>query len=295
MKIGLYSPFMAENIGGGERYLLTVAECMLIEGHQVDLIIQRGLIKSEADKKRLKSKYSEAFKLKLDKLKVIEGPFGIKRSFREIWQFTKKYHVFYYMTDGSFFVSGAKRNLVHFMIPFKEPRGGLFNRLKLCFWPTKTANAFFTKKQMEKNWGINIDYVHWGAVSKADFKPLSKKKIILNVGRFFTGTGNRHCKRQDLLVEVFKTMCDQGLTDWKLILNGPIDKGRDNEMYAVKVSRLAKGYPITIRHEGKFESLQKDYGQASIYWHATGYGLDEDEKPEAMEHLGMSTVEAMAA
>ena len=41
--------------------------------------------------------------------------------------------------------------------------------------------------------------------------------------------------------------------------------------------------------------MQQDYGQAKIYWHATGYGLDETTNPQAMEHLGISTVEAMAA
>ncbi|MDZ4228839.1 MAG: glycosyltransferase, partial [Patescibacteria group bacterium] len=41
--------------------------------------------------------------------------------------------------------------------------------------------------------------------------------------------------------------------------------------------------------------LQTAYGQAKIYWHATGYGRDEQTNPQAMEHFGISTIEAMAA
>ena len=286
---------MAENIGGGERYFLTVAECLLNEGHQVDLILQTDFHRDSLGREKLKQKYVKAFNLNLAKLKIINGPFGRANSWWKRFQFTRAYDVFYYMTDGSFFIPGARCNVVHFMIPFKTPKGGWLNQLKLNFWPIKTANSFFSKKILEKNWGIKIDYVHWGAVNKQDFKPLAKKEIILNVGRFFSNSGGKHCKRQDILVEVFKIMCDRGLKGWQLILNGPIDKGEDNLSYARMVAQIAKGYPITIRHEGEFDKVQQNYGQASIYWHATGYGLDENEFPEAMEHLGMSTIEAMAA
>ncbi len=295
MKIGLFSPFIAENIGGGERYFLTVAECMLNDGHEVDLILQSDFHQDSLSRDDLKQKYIKAFNLNLKDLKIINGPFGRGSSLWQRFKFSREYDVFYYMTDGSFFVPGAKRNVAHFMIPFKKPRGNLFNQLKLKFWPVKTANSYFTKGIIEKNWGIRINYVHWGAVNRDDFKPGEKGKIILNVGRFFSASGGKHCKRQDILVSAFRQMCDQGLKDWQLVLNGPIDKGEDNVAYAQKVANMVRGYPITIRHEGNFKTLQNDYAKASIYWHATGYDLDENEYPEAMEHLGMSTVEAMAA
>ena len=126
------------------------------------------------------------------------------------------------------------------------------------------------------------------------FTPLPKKNIILNVGRFFSPSVNKHCKRQDLLVTVFKTMCDQGLKNWQLIFNGSVDNGRDNLNYFNQVKKSAAGYPIIFHQNSRFKILQQDYGQAKIYWHATGYGLDETTNPQAMEHLGISTVEAMA-
>ena len=286
MKIGLYSPFLADNIGGGERYLLAVAECLLPK-HQVDLILPKptpGLLE----------KFSRSFNLKLAGLNFVTGPFNPQSSGLDRAKFTRQYDIFYYMTNGSFFVSQAKLNVVHFMIPFNK-LPNLWQRLKLKAWPIKVANSFFTKNSLEKNWKIKIDYVHWGAVDQHDFKPMAKQNIILNVGRFFSPSNNKHCKRQDFLVKTFKILCDQGLTGWRLILNGSINHGQDNLRYAKKVARLAKGYPITIRHQGNFIKLQQDYGHSKIYWHAAGYEVDETINPQAVEHLGLSTIEAMSA
>ena len=175
MKIGLYSPFLADNIGGGERYLLTVAECLLPQ-HQVDLIVPQRTL-------GLKEKFSRNFNLKLAGLNFVTGPFNPQSSGLDRAKFTRQYDIFYYMTNGSFFVSQAKLNVVHFMIPFNK-LPNLWQRLKLKAWPIKVANSFFTKNSLEKNWKIKIDYVHWGAVDQYDFKPMAKQNIILNVGRF---------------------------------------------------------------------------------------------------------------
>jgi len=291
MKIGLYSPFLAENIGGGERYLLTVAECLLSE-YRVDLIVQPHYTKKKIAK--LKKHLISAFNLKLNKLNIITGPFSPNYSSQDRKEFTKDYDIFYYMTDGSFFISKAKRNAVYFMIPFNNPPK-FFQKLKLNSWKTKVSVSLFAKQVLEKNWKIKIDYIHGGVVDPQDFKPLPKKNLIIHVGRFFSTQGNKHCKKQDFLVKTFKKMCDQGLKNWQLVLIGPIDKGRDNQQYFNQVKKLAQGYPITINSKVSFQQLQKQYGQAKIYWHATGYGINENINPQAVEHLGISTIEAMSA
>ena len=292
MKIALYSPFLADNIGGGERYLLTVAECLLAR-HQVDLVLSPDKV-NPGDLNKLKNHFVKGFNLNLKNLHLVLGPFSPQASARQRAAFTKAYDVFYYMTDGSFFVSRAKLNVVHFMIPFRKPPR-FFQRLKLASWQVKVANSRFTQKALERIWKIKIDHVHLGAVDPKDFKPLPKKKIILNVGRFFSPRGNKHCKRQDFMVKTFKKMSAAGLTGWRLVFNGPVDPGRDNLNYLKKVKRLALGLPVTFHTQGSFKTLQKNYGQASIYWHATGFGLDQTKTPQAVEHLGLSTVEAMAA
>lgn len=288
MKIGLYSPFLAENIGGGERYLLTVAECLL-PNHEVDLIVPGNY-----DLNRLKQKFIANFRLRINKLNLVNGPFGAGTNANARLNFTRTYDVFYYMTDGSFFISLAKLNVVHFMIPFNRPPSWL-ERWKMSTWKIKTANSFFTKKSLERLWRIKINYVHWGAVDDKLFRPGKKTNQILNVGRFFSPLGHKHCKRQDFLVETFKLMCDQGLKGWQLVFNGPVDSGQDNREYYESVKAGAQGYPIIFHNQGSFKILQADYAGAKIYWHAAGHEIDEKINPQAVEHLGMSTVEAMAA
>lgn len=286
MKIGLYSPFIENTLGGGERYLLTIAECLLPE-HEVDLILPDI-------PKDLKSKFIKNFNLKLSKLNLVVGPFGPSSSAGSRWQFTKNYDVFYYMTDGSFFLPHAQRNIVHFMIPFNRP-AGLVQRLKLAAWPIKTTHSHFCKKALEKIWKIKIDFVHWGAVDTGLFKPQIKQNLIINVGRWFTPSHNQHCKRQDFLAAAFKKLYDQGLKGWRLGLVGPVEPGQENLDYFNQVKKLSRGYPIDFLPDTDFDSLVKLYGRAKIYWHATGYGTDAATNPQASEHFGIATIEAMAA
>jgi glycosyltransferase involved in cell wall biosynthesis len=90
-------------------------------------------------------------------------------------------------------------------------------------------------------------------------------------------------------------MCKAGLSGWRLLLVGPVEKGNDNRRFAQKVRRLARGYPIIIKHQSDFTNLVRDYSKAKIYWHAAGYGIDQNKNPQAVEHLGLTTIEAQAA
>ncbi|GAG55879.1 unnamed protein product, partial [marine sediment metagenome] len=117
MKIGLYSPFLDENIGGGERYLLTIAE-YLSKKYQVDLFLNQP-----EERKNLLRRYGKKFNLDVSKVKIPPISFQ-KLSFIKRLFLTKKYDAFLYMTDASFFFSLAKRNIVHFQIPFSQKPNG---------------------------------------------------------------------------------------------------------------------------------------------------------------------------
>ena len=291
MKIGLYDPYLSDVAGGGERHFLMIAEC-LAKDNQVEVVIP---LKAPTlrNTNRLMRSFEKQFNLDLSRIKVVVGPFDARSSWRDRREFTSQYDIFYFMTDGSFFVPKAKLNIVHFQIPF-ENRPSFLQRVKLKVWQVKTSNSDFTKKYLERRWKIKIDHIHRGAIDYQVIKPLPKEKIILNVGRFISGQAGKHCKRQDLLVKVFKKMCDQGLRGWNLVLIGPIEKGPDNLAFAEKVDKLAEGYPIKIDHQVDFNKLKGVYGKAKIYWHAAGYGIDENETPQQVEHFGLTTIEAMA-
>ncbi|MEK9138902.1 MAG: glycosyltransferase family 4 protein, partial [Bacteroidota bacterium] len=65
--------------------------------------------------------------------------------------------------------------------------------------------------------------------------------------------------------------------------------------YLEELRDAAKGHPIYFHVNSSYEELRRCYNQATIFWHAAGYGVDEEVHPERAEHFGMSTVEAMSA
>jgi glycosyltransferase involved in cell wall biosynthesis len=119
-----------------------------------------------------------------------------------------------------------------------------------------------------------------------------KENVILSIGRFF-GEESGHCKQQLQLVRAFRRLLDDGLAGWRLVLVGGADKAyRD---YALAVRREAHGLPIDVLLNADFGTLNDELARASIYWHATGLGMDLSRYPERAEHFGIAPVEAMSA
>ncbi len=131
-------------------------------------------------------------------------------------------------------------------------------------------------------------------VSLTDNPSVSKKsKVILHVGRFFIGG---HSKKQLELVKTFKELIDTDqLKGWELHLAGGSRPEPENRAYLMEVMQEAKGYPINFHIDQPPSELAKLYEKASIYWHATGMGTDQNSEPEKQEHFGITTVEAMSA
>jgi glycosyltransferase involved in cell wall biosynthesis len=155
------------------------------------------------------------------------------------------------------------------------------------------ANSLFTQKWVRKYWEKKSK-VLYPPVETAEFRPGKKKKIILNVGRFFV---HGHCKKQDVLIGVFKEMIEKGILkkDWELHLVGSVAEGEEHRKYLERLKKEARGWPIHFHLVASFNQLKKLYSQAKIYWHAAGFGENERKNPINFEHFGISTVEAMAA
>lgn len=61
------------------------------------------------------------------------------------------------------------------------------------------------------------------------------------------------------------------------------------------LKKSSEGYPIEIIESPAFSEIRDLYGRSRIFWTASGFGEDEGNHPEKVEHFGISTVEAMAA
>jgi len=143
--------------------------------------------------------------------------------------------------------------------------------------------------------------IYWGKEGEILYPPVDvdaysadreKKNIILNVGRFFSGS---HNKKHLPMIQAFKQLCRNGLQGWEFHLVGGVAPGRVHADYLDRVRRQAQGYPIFIHTDAPFAELKRLYEEASIYWHASGYGENENRNPIRFEHFGITTVEAMAA
>ncbi len=307
MKICLYSPYVPKHTGGGEKYFFDVAKTLVELGHDVYIGITCNLkdeltyCSSEKSSdptqqisahEEIRKRYEQFLDYSLAEIKFVQTPLNGLASFWQKLLWTRYWDVLYYATDGSLFFSLAKKNVLHIQIPFTDAKRSLIDRLKFFNWSVKNTNSGFTKQIIEKHWRTKVNYVHYPMIEAprvSDEILAHKERIILHVGRFFR---QLHSKRQDILVEIFKKMVTQypqETTGWELVLIGSVE----DEEYAADVAQAAENFSIRLLQVERSE-LWKFYQRASIYWHATGFGLDEMKEPAKMEHFGISTVEAMS-
>ena len=121
-----------------------------------------------------------------------------------------------------------------------------------------------------------------------------KKKVILSVGRFFRGLYND--KRYDILIGAFKEICRRCPdTPWQYHLAGSCGADDASRRYVESLRESAQGFPVYFHLNAPYAELRRHYNEATLFWHAAGFGVDEQRHPERAEHFGMSTVEAMSA
>ena len=120
----------------------------------------------------------------------------------------------------------------------------------------------------------------------------NKTLNILTVGRFFVGG---HSKRQDALIDAFKSICDKLGGRVELHLAGSAYPENEHQDYLTSLRASAENYPIRFHVNCSAGQLAELYREASIYWHGTGLGAELSEDPEKAEHFGISIVEAMSA
>ncbi len=283
MKAAIYSPYL-DTFGGGEKYMMTVAETLSQNNFNVDILLDQHLQELGAD--YLKKTLSERFDLDLRKTDFITAPLGKNSSAVLRAFFLKKYDVLIYLTDGSIFYPTAKKNILHIQSPLSGEANNLKRKINLSGWDLIIYNSNFTKDHSERNWPIKSEIIY-PPVDVDKIKPLNKRKYILSVGRFF---GYLEDKKQKVLIKVFKELFEKGqIKGWSLHLVGAAASG--DQDYINKLKDMAKGLPINFYPNLDYSSLIELYGQSSIYWHAAGFG---ETNPTKMEHFGISTVEAMA-
>ncbi len=153
------------------------------------------------------------------------------------------------------------------------------------------ANSRYTRSWIHRRWN-RPSTVLYPLVPVEGFVPLPKRKQIISVGRFFRGS---HNKKHLVMIRAFRELCDRGLRGWSYHLVGGTHPEPDDQAYLREVRAAAAGYPVEVLCDLPFDRLQTLYGESALYWNATGLGEDENLLPDAFEHFGITTVEAMAS
>jgi len=272
MKAAIINPYL-DTLGGGERYTISFASVLQQNGYSVDLQWGSPLIKQK-----------------------LENRFGINLKNINIIPDAKKgdgYDICFWVSDGSIPLMQARRNILHFQVPFHNVDGrSLLNKMKLYRINKIVCNSGFTKKIIDKEFGIN-SIVIYPPIDTKVIRPKRKENIILYVGRFSNILQN---KGQEILISAFKKLIsnnNSSINNWRLILAGGVEIGATQLL--TKLADISSGYPIEIIQSPDFEKLKDLYGKAKIFWSASGFGTDEQKYPEKMEHFGMTVVEAMSA
>ncbi|MEO6508932.1 MAG: glycosyltransferase [Patescibacteria group bacterium] len=281
---GLYDPYL-DIIGGGERHALSILK--VLEDEYDPVVFWNENLSSKISKQlNLSFKTPIQFKKDIFKDKRIS-------KFQKTNELSKL-DIFIYMTDGSYFFCTAKKNIVFALVPDKNLfKMSMMNKIKMmnCLFVT---NSKFSQYHLN-TWGVKAEILYpYLDDSLLNYDPteVKKEKIILSVGRFFT---QLHAKRQDIMIEYFKRMKQElpQLKEYKLVLAGGL-KEEDKEYYQ-KIENMANGdNTIELKPNISYDDLQDLYKQAEIYWHFTGYAVDEDKNPQHTEHLGITPLEAMS-
>ncbi|OGH11599.1 MAG: hypothetical protein A3B38_02200 [Candidatus Levybacteria bacterium RIFCSPLOWO2_01_FULL_36_13] len=281
MRIGIFDPYL-DDIGGGEKYMMTLASCLSKDNEVYVFWDDQEVFKN----------LTRRFSIDLSKVNFYKNIFSSKFSFIQKIIETKKFDIIIFLSDGSIPVTLSNKTFIHIQQPLPNVRTNLLSSLKLKRINAVFCNSTFTKSFADKELGIQSKVLYPSIEIKARLE--KKENYILHVGRFRDArVNNEDYKRQGMMVQSFKEMIDGGFKDWKFVLCVGLNSA-DEENFN-KIKEIANGYPIEFLVNKSNDELWDIYSKAKIYWHATGFGEDLNLHPEFAEHFGISTVEAMGA
>ncbi|HZU15944.1 MAG TPA: glycosyltransferase family 4 protein [Candidatus Dormibacteraeota bacterium] len=326
LRIGLFSPFFGSTIGGGEKYLGVTAETLRdrYPQHRLEIISSVAVPVRDyeqmlgLDLSGIQFRVLEVPEVRIDRriqrLPIVRRYARLYATSRTV-SWTRSYDLLISMVYVIPAFSRARRSVMLCQFPYTVTTEGIvgtgfravMRRAHEALYEL-ASNAFlgkdfssfdliicqseYVRRWIWRYWERDAFVIH-PPIDVPEEEPdwSNKAPMILSVGRFFA---SGHVKRHDLLVEAFRELCDGGLHGWELHLVGSVQRTNEADMkYLEKIEGRAHGYPIRIHVNAARDVLFDLYRRASIYWHAAGYGIEEEERPIDLEHFGMTTAEAM--
>lgn len=317
-KAAIYDPYL-DTLGGGERYCLTVAEILLKNNYSVDLFWSGD--------PSLIQKAEKRFSLNLSKINLVPDIFSLQpKSFDfsedsqqlpevkpdnitdspqfflkyqklfDKFKASRQYDLIFFIGDGSLPLLFGKKNYLHIQVPFVShlsPLDKLVWQFKSKLITKVICNSQFTAKFQPEPIKNKVLVVYPPVDVDKFSSDKNKENIILSVGRF---DNILNAKKQDVLIDSFRKLRQKYSSfGWKLVLAGGSLLEPDKNSYLQLLQKKSKGLPVEFLVNPPFRVLKETYSKAKIYWHAAGFGVNENLNPEKTEHFGITIVEAMAS
>ncbi len=293
VRVGIYD-HAGHFPGGGQRYVAEMASVMQ-DRYEVTYIFNNEVSLEQ---------YKEWFDLDLSRCstKILTIPFFVERDRFMIDE------GMVLLEDNNVFDLVARESL-EYDIFINSNMLGKVNPLSpvsvfVCHFPDLKRSHFFhvdkythllingdyTGKWVRKRWKLDPTLKIYPPVHMYDSRssPDNKEHLILSVSRFEIAGS----KKQLEMVKAFDQLCSEHpdhTRGWKMVLVGgsvPDNPYLDKVREAIARTEC----DIEVLTNIPVEGIRDLYRRATIFWHACG--LDEN-RPERVEHFGMTTVEAM--
>jgi Glycosyltransferase len=319
LKVSIYNEPHGSGIGGSEFLAALLAEA-LAKDHQVDffhripsLTVEKLAANSGTNLPNVQLYYVDVEDTNPQFSR--RNPLSHYRNSQNfLSELSKGYDIFVAIMHGVPPFSHARQGALIVLFPtptapYVKPEGGLDTELirqrrgrylyqswlwkkRMQTYQIQTAISDFSRSWAQKRWGIECDIVY--PPVNTTFNRVEKEKIILSVGRFAI-QGDGHNKNQVEMLEVYNQMNGERPTDWQYFTVGGLGTKPGHKIYFEKLTALAATSGAQVIANAARNELTELYECASIFWHASGYGEDQNTSPMYVEHFGISTVEAMAA
>lgn len=151
-----------------------------------------------------------------------------------------------------------------------------------------TSNSEFTRRWTKAYWDVDSTIVYPPVDIASPVRP--KQDVVLSVGRFST-TGA--AKKQGEIIRAFNDLPALHGAGWRHHSVGGLSDQPADRAYFAQLQSMA-GPSISLLPNVARAEIKEQFARAKLFVHAAGFGEPAD-KPEAEEHFGIVTVEAMAA
>lgn len=298
--IVLYSPYW-RNMGGGERYMLNLAVSLAMHpSTRVGVIIDSPEITGE--------KLSVFFGLDLSNVELLAAT----NARRDIRRIAAGADVFIALSNFRRIEASPRYYVQALQVPYPRITPGTISAKMLSGNIRDGVKDILRKQLLQKSARrsqltlTNSVFVHdtlqtnFGLKSSVLYPPIEdflvagipKRKIILSVGRFFSGLYND--KRYDVLTAAFRSTRGR-LDGWEYHIVGSASDDESTWELLRKLREENAGFPVFFHINEPHERLRNLYNEATVLWHGAGYGVDEALEPERTEHFGMSVAEGLSA